>query len=279
MKRRVASSDELERAVRRFGAERARAELHRRGLIPPIAGGTGFALTTNHGTQTSAFGTGTVQAAGDLLVVGLWNFNSTCTLTALQDTIGTSYTIKTVSVTGAGFGLGWGFAGGTGANSLTTMTWSNAAATTFGSYAEFNGTSVSGATADGVGAAISGTSGTSIATPTYTTLGSDDLIVNFAAPASSVSAFAFAGGWIPAAVSASFGGIAYQADVGAATYTPSASWTTSTIWGSIVVAFKAVDSQTILPDADVTTTGWATAPLYSKLNDSSDATYVSATLS
>lgn len=35
--------------------------------------------------------------------------------------------------------------------------------------------------------------------------------------------------------------------------------------------------QTLLPDADVTTTGWTTAPLYSKLNDASDATIVTAT--
>lgn len=35
--------------------------------------------------------------------------------------------------------------------------------------------------------------------------------------------------------------------------------------------------QTLLPDADVTTTGWTTAPLYSKLNDSSDATIITAT--
>lgn len=34
-----------------------------------------------------------------------------------------------------------------------------------------------------------------------------------------------------------------------------------------------------LPDADITTTGWSTAPLYSKLNDASDATVITATAS
>lgn len=38
-------------------------------------------------------------------------------------------------------------------------------------------------------------------------------------------------------------------------------------------------AQTLLPDADVTTTGWATAPLFSKLNDGSDATVITATAS
>lgn len=40
-----------------------------------------------------------------------------------------------------------------------------------------------------------------------------------------------------------------------------------------------VTLDTCLPDADVTTTGWTTAPLYSKINDSSDATVIQATAS
>lgn len=36
---------------------------------------------------------------------------------------------------------------------------------------------------------------------------------------------------------------------------------------------------TCLPDADVTTTGWSTAPLFSKVNDASDATVITATAS
>jgi hypothetical protein len=37
-------------------------------------------------------------------------------------------------------------------------------------------------------------------------------------------------------------------------------------------------TQAFLPDADITTTGWTSTPLWSKLNDSSDATVVTATL-
>lgn len=36
---------------------------------------------------------------------------------------------------------------------------------------------------------------------------------------------------------------------------------------------------TFLPDADIVTTGWATAPLFSKINDDSDATVITATAS
>lgn len=37
--------------------------------------------------------------------------------------------------------------------------------------------------------------------------------------------------------------------------------------------------QVILPDADIATTGWSTAPLFSKINDNSDATVITATAS
>lgn len=40
-----------------------------------------------------------------------------------------------------------------------------------------------------------------------------------------------------------------------------------------------VPPQKLRPDADTTTTGWSTAPLYSKINDQSDATLITATLS
>lgn len=43
-------------------------------------------------------------------------------------------------------------------------------------------------------------------------------------------------------------------------------------WGSLTL-------DNCLPDADVTTTGWTTTPLFSKVNDSSDATVIQATAS
>ena len=50
-----------------------------------------------------------------------------------------------------------------------------------------------------------------------------------------------------------------------------------------LVAYKAAVTgpppQTIRPDADTTTTGWTATPLFSKVNDSSDATVITGTLS
>jgi hypothetical protein len=51
-------------------------------------------------------------------------------------------------------------------------------------------------------------------------------------------------------------------------------------WGAMLaVRPSSVSSQLILPDADIVTTGWSTAPLFSKVNDTSDATVISATAS
>lgn len=54
------------------------------------------------------------------------------------------------------------------------------------------------------------------------------------------------------------------------------------IWGTLAVdSFSlGVPSATLdncLPDADVTTTGWTTTPLFSKVNDASDATVIQST--
>jgi hypothetical protein len=55
--------------------------------------------------------------------------------------------------------------------------------------------------------------------------------------------------------------------LGAATQALSASFTTV---GEGV-------GQILLPDADTAEGGWTTAPLFSKVNDSSDATFITAT--
>lgn len=43
--------------------------------------------------------------------------------------------------------------------------------------------------------------------------------------------------------------------------------------------YQSVTLDSVLPDADITTTGWSTAPLFSKINDASDATVITATAS
>lgn len=43
--------------------------------------------------------------------------------------------------------------------------------------------------------------------------------------------------------------------------------------------YSTLTLDTVLPDADITTTGWSTAPLFSKINDASDSTVITATAS
>lgn len=59
----------------------------------------------------------------------------------------------------------------------------------------------------------------------------------------------------------------------------SASWANASVNGVVAmeIAENTVTLDNILPDADVTTTGWSTAPLFSKVNDASDATVITAT--
>lgn len=54
--------------------------------------------------------------------------------------------------------------------------------------------------------------------------------------------------------------------------------TITNLWAPEIVAEGPTLDQ-VLPDADITTTGWSTAPLFSKINDDSDATVITATAS
>ena len=58
-------------------------------------------------------------------------------------------------------------------------------------------------------------------------------------------------------------------------------WSSRTwvVVGVELFAAESVDLDQVDPDADVTTTGWTTTPLWSKVNDGSDASYITATAS
>lgn len=58
---------------------------------------------------------------------------------------------------------------------------------------------------------------------------------------------------------------------------PFGSWSSDASNHSIRAYDSLVTLDTCLPDADIVTTGWATAPLFSKVNDASDATVIQAT--
>jgi len=47
----------------------------------------------------------------------------------------------------------------------------------------------------------------------------------------------------------------------------------------LVVTYTTLTLDQVNPDADIATTGWSTAPLFSKINDDSDATVIQATAS
>lgn len=64
------------------------------------------------------------------------------------------------------------------------------------------------------------------------------------------------------------------------TYNSAPTWSADDYWNAHTMTFKTgVTLDTVLPDGDITTSGWSTAPLYSKINDSSDATVITATAS
>lgn len=57
-------------------------------------------------------------------------------------------------------------------------------------------------------------------------------------------------------------------------------WTTGgkAVTSAVALAAAAETMQEFLPDADTVTTGWTSTPLYSRLSDSSDGTYVTGVL-
>lgn len=75
----------------------------------------------------------------------------------------------------------------------------------------------------------------------------------------------------------------YRLATSAGNYTPGGQWNSDAWigWGAFGIALKAstITLDQVLPDADITTTGWSTAPLFSKVNDASDATVITATAS
>lgn len=73
-------------------------------------------------------------------------------------------------------------------------------------------------------------------------------------------------------------GASQEAGAGTVTFSYSASASDDwTIGGISLKPSVTLTLDNCLPDADVVTTGWSTAPLFSKVNDASDATVIQAT--
>lgn len=106
--RRVATADELDRAVRRYGPERAPRELWRYGLIPPIAGASGLAIDTSTPAYASSTGSNTATSAAfsppanSQFVLLFTNSDTGDDVTAVTDSLGThlSYTQQVFDVSG-----------------------------------------------------------------------------------------------------------------------------------------------------------------------------------
>jgi hypothetical protein len=202
-----------------------------------------FALTANKGTFAGGAGAFHIDAAagtaGDLMVVGAFNTAGTVSISAISDTVGTTYSKFVFAGGGNTAAIIWGFLGASfssGGNSMT-ITWS-AGQVDGAAYGEFNGSSVPGSSQDGAGQGVSFSGVTSIATPNITTTGADDLVLNFVW--CNGGAPTFGGSW-STANAAGLQGLAYQADKGPGTYSPSATFASST-GESLCVAIMAAAS-------------------------------------
>jgi hypothetical protein len=197
-----------------------------------------FTLTGNHGAGVGAsVTTGTVAGTGNLLILWLCNTTaSTENITAITDAVGSNWSASQgvrFGDPGVGdtFWILWAIAGGTGANAVTVTY--DGGSTGRWLWAEFSGTSVSGCSSDGTGSGIhinAGSGTQTYATPTITTTGADDLIINVNdGPTCTVNS-----PWVnPVGGSRSYT-MGYQADVTANTYTPSM---TATAAGSSAMCF------------------------------------------
>ena len=199
-----------------------------------------FTLTSNKGTGTAAAIALGTMTAGDLMVVAAANFTGNETISGTPtDSLGNTYNVGEVySSSGNTLAVLWGIIGTGGSGATLTITWS-AGSTVSSAYGEFSGSSVTGCSQDGSGQGVNVTTGTTLTTPSITTIGADDLVVNAIYQDGGVATFNSP--WSSAA-SQSYGvSLAYQADVAAGTYSPNITITTGNNY-SAVVAIKAGSS-------------------------------------
>lgn len=200
-----------------------------------------FTVTANVGQVTpsgaSPFAIGTAAGVGDLMIVGVVNeLANSLTISSISDTFSTTYSSFVFSGGGNTYAIVYGFLAGTGANTMT-LTWSSGS-TSLAVYTEFTGSSVSGATVDGAGQGVNGSgAATGTTTPPITTAGTDDLVINYIW--NNGDHPIYASPWNTAQSAYPSGGIGYQADVAAGTYTPNATFAAGGVWGSLCLAFTA----------------------------------------
>ncbi len=196
--------------------------------------------------------------------------------------------------------------GGTGATTLTIY-WSRYNGTqtaptiadsgdhTFAFIAAFRGCSTSDPPYEGDTGTTDATSNTSVSIPGSTTTGVDRLVVG-AASRDQDDAAALYSSWANADLAnideifnagttqGNGGGLGViTGEKASAGSYGSTSASLATPSSDAVITFALIplppSLDQVLPDADIVTTGWSTAPLFSKINDGSDASVITATAS
>lgn len=147
--------------------------------------------------------------------------------------------------------------------------------------AEFTGVKTSGALLDSEVLDTEGSASTTPATGTVTPGAAGNLLVaGFQTSAWSVDP-GVSGSWTK--IVDMDNGIALAWQEAPSTSDVSGTWSLSSAYAYLgcTLAFDhiSVTLAEMLPDADIVTTGWSTAPLYSKINDASDGTVITATAS
>ena len=122
-----ATQDQFDWAIRRFGPDRAGHELRRRGLLPPIAGASGFAFVNYSSGMNPGGGTPSYigAGAGHLLLVGITLNNQSATVSSISDSAGdTWYSIASTQPFASDVEL-WYDPGCSAGTHALTVTWSS----------------------------------------------------------------------------------------------------------------------------------------------------------
>jgi hypothetical protein len=121
--------------------------------------------------------------------------------------------------------------------------------------------------------------------PSLTTIQADELLVSFFAT-QNPKAITPTASWTERSINVDgtepYGLIVEDRIVSSiGTYQSSPTAAGNDYWNGHTMTFKggSAELDSVLPDADIATTGWTTTPLYSKINDGSDATVIQATAS
>ena len=315
--RRVATDEQLDWAVRRYGPDRAARELTRRGLMPPVAGAAGwslgngapnsnFAASVTNGTNSLAFTGNPTQ--GDVIVCGAYVYDGTGSTTYAPTFSDLSSNVTSWnsagntfrdSNVGSNITVGWGVATGsgpctpkvvwnTGTTSVDVIVWildvvppagtpAQDGSTTMGYFTDANVTQPAGGGSGNNDLLINviGVPGELTNTPNSPWTLCDSIQSGNAMVYALNSAGNTAPNWTGSGSKYQCVVVAIKAAVTSHSDAPS-----GRLIGAGAIAENFTPGNQILrPSSDIATTGWTSTPLYSKINDQSDATFIQATLS